>query len=483
MTPQAQAPILEALLACRARGVAPFYAPGHKGSPLRDLEGKLPLEAAVFELDLPELPEFDSLHDPQGPIQAAQQLAAELYGAAQTWFLVNGSTCGVQAMILAVCKPGDTILVPRNAHRSVAAGLILADAVPVYLEPQVWQTQGLVLGVSAQSVAEALATHPQARGVLLVSPSYDGISCDLAQIAEVVHDHGLPLLVDEAHGAHFGFHPDLPPLALASGADLVVQSTHKTLSALSQASMLHLGQGGRVQPGRVAQALRLLQTTSPSSVLLASLDLARRQLALQGKQLMQETLNLAAQARSWKLDRLQILAPQHLPAGYQLDPTRLCVLLSDLALTGFDADDWLREQFGVVAELPSLRQLVFILSLGNTQTHLERLKAGLVALEEFPKSQIQNAPLPAPPTSPPLRLSPRQAYFAPAVAVPLETAIGAISAELLCPYPPGIPIVMPGEEITAEIVDYLHLLKMSPGCTISGAADPQLRTIRVVQLS
>ncbi len=481
---QAQAPILEALLSCRAQKLAPFYAPGHKGGYGVDAELRVRLGAAAFELDLPELPEFDSLHDPQGPIRAAQALAAELYGAAQTWFLVNGSTGGIQAMIQAVCRPGDRLIVPRDAHRSVVAGLILADVLPVYLEPERLAAQGFALGVSPLAVARALRDWPQARGVLLVRPSYYGTCLDLAAIADIVHAHGLPLLVDEAHGAHLGFHPDLPGSALAAGADLVVQSTHKTLGAFSQASMLHLGRGARLEPERLSQALRLLQTTSPNSLLLASLDGARRQLALGGEASLQRTLELAAQVRTWPLGGLSLLGPEHLPPGYTLDRTRLCVLLAGVGLNGFEADDWLRQQFGVTAELPTWGQLVFILSAGNTQQHLDRLRAGLTALGELkaanPQQGTGSPAEPAQVSAPVLRLSPRQAYFAPTRTVPLEKAVGQVSAELVCPYPPGIAVVMPGEEVTAEVLACLQALQTN-GSLISGAADPLLRTLRVVQ--
>jgi arginine decarboxylase len=281
MLNQTQTPILAILKASGARDHAPFYAPGHKrgrgASP--QLQNLLGLQA--LRVDLPELPELDNLFAPEGVIQEAQTLAAEAFGAEQTYFLANGSTCGIEAAILATCGPGDKIIVPRNAHRSVIAGLVLAGAMPVFVEPQYAPELGLVLGISADAIASALHRHPDTRAVLVVSPTYHGICSDIAAIAHLAHAHHLPLLVDEAHGAHFGFHPHLPSTALGQGADLVVQSTHKLLGALTQASMLHT-QGHRINRSRLQAALQLTQSTSPSYLLLASLDAARHQMATGG---------------------------------------------------------------------------------------------------------------------------------------------------------------------------------------------------------
>ncbi|PSN10822.1 lysine decarboxylase, partial [filamentous cyanobacterium CCP5] len=266
---QNQMPLLAAIAASAIRDHAPFYAPGHKqgrgaAARLKDLWGE-----AVFRADLPELPELDNLFAPEGPILEAQELAAAAFGAEQTWFLANGSSGGLEAAILAVCAPGDEIIVPRNAHQSVISGLILAGAKPVFVMPEYDPDWDLVLGVPPEAVAAALANHPQAKAVLLVSPTYHGICSDVGAIAALAHARDIPLLIDEAHGPHFGFHPDLPPSAMASGADLSVQSTHKVLGALPQASMLHM-QGPRLDRQRLSRALQLTQSTSPSYLLLAS---------------------------------------------------------------------------------------------------------------------------------------------------------------------------------------------------------------------
>jgi len=378
MMDQTQIPILDALQASGYRPHAPFYAPGHKrgqgASPrLRQLLGP-----QVLQVDLPELPELDNLFAPEGVIQAAQKLAAAAFGADQTFFLANGSTCGIEAAILATCGPGEKIIVPRNAHRSVLAGLVLAGAMPVFVEPEYSPTLGLVLGLSVDAIATTLHHHPDTRAVLLVSPTYHGICSDLAAIAALTQAHQIPLLVDEAHGAHFAFHPELPATALSQGADLVVQSTHKVLGALTQASMLHT-RGDRVDQSRLQTALQLTQSTSPSYLLLASLDAARHQMATGGEALLAETLALVRGMRSrlTQLSPLRVISPgDGLPYGsvQALDLTRLTVDVSGLGITGLEADEILHGELGVTAELPELRHLTFIVSMGNTPADGETLR-------------------------------------------------------------------------------------------------------------
>jgi arginine decarboxylase len=281
MLDQTTAPLLEALKIYTQQRHAPFYAPGHKrgqGIPqsLRDLLG-----ASVFRADLPELPNLDNLFAPESVIQAAQELAAEAFGAEQTWFLVNGSTAGVMAAILATCATGDKIILPRNIHQSAIAGLILSGAVPIFINPEYDPTIDLAYSITPTAVAAALKRYPDAKAVMMLYPTYEGVCGDVSAIAQLTHQHNIPLLVDEAHGPHFAFHPDLPPSALSAGADLSVQSTHKVLGAMTQASMLHV-QGNRIDRERLSKALQLVQSTSPNYLLLAYLDAARQQMALQG---------------------------------------------------------------------------------------------------------------------------------------------------------------------------------------------------------
>lgn len=480
---QHQTPLVDALRASAARPHAAFYTPGHKrgqGIPsgFKDLLG-----ADVFRADLPELPELDNLFAPEGAIHAAQELAAEAFGSDRTWFLVNGSTCGIEAAILAICGPGDKIIVPRNLHQSVISGLILSGASPVFVQPAYDPAWDMAHGLTVGAIATALEAHPDAKAVLVVYPTYYGTGGDLDAIAHCVHQADLPLLVDEAHGPHFAFHPDLPPAALAAGADLSVQSTHKVLAGLTQTAMLHL-RGDRLCADRLSRALQLTQSTSPSYLLLASLDAARQQMALHGRALMSQTLQLAHQARS-ALRSMAGLRVFDLDLGHPipgctcLDPTRLTVDVTALGLTGFDADTYLHQSLGVTAELPALKTLTFILSLGNTPADIDALIAGCQHLANRRSPHPCIRPPIHLPTPPPLQLTPRQAFFAPTETVAIAQAAHRICAELICPYPPGIPALFPGEEITVEAIAHLQQLQKA-GCDLTGCADPTLATIKAI---
>lgn len=489
---QTVAPLLESLKASAQQTRAAFHTPGHKQG-----QGVSPvlrgwLGATIFQADLPELPELDNLFAPEGVIQQAQELAAEAFGAEQTWFLANGSTCGIEAAVLATCNPGDKLILPRNAHQSAIAALILSGAVPIFVEPAYDPTWDMAYGVTPDSVKLALSQHPDARAVLIVSPTYYGVCAEVQAIAEIAHQHNIPLLVDEAHGAHFAFHPAFPTPALMAGADLAVQSIHKTLSAFTQAAMLHI-QGSRVKGDRLSRALQLVQSTSPSYLLLASLDAARQQMATQGKTLMARSLELAdlARAEIQQIPGLSVFWPDQVgttAAGWAIDRTRLTVDVTGLGLTGFEADETLHQTLGVTAELPSLRHLVFIITLGNSRADIDRL---IQALQRLAREHSKPEPVFTPgstwntqffsmPLSSAPPLTPRQAFFSPTVPVSIAAAVGRISAELVCPYPPGIPMLFPGEVITADAIDSLqHIL--AAGGILTGCTDLSFQTLKVVK--
>lgn len=495
MLNQNQTPLLDALKANAARPHAPFYTPGHKqgegiSQHLADLFGK-----AVFRADLTELADLDNLFAPQGVIQEAQQLAAAAFGTSQTWFLVNGSTCGIEAAILATCGTGDKIILPRNVHSSAIAGLILSGAIPIFLNPEYDPVLDIAHSITPNSVQSALQQHPDAKAVLTVYPTYYGVCGDLSAIANITHQYNIPLLVDEAHGAHFAFHPELPTPALGAGADLTVQSIHKVLGAMTQASMLHI-QGNRIDCDRISKALQLVQSTSPSYLLLASLDAARQQMALHGKMLMSRTLQLANEARTKisqipGLSVLQILSKPYQgglggsPGFLALDETRITVTVSTLGLTGFEAEEILDEKLAVTAEFASLQHLTFIISLGNTPADIEQLVQGFTTLaKEYRRTHLTI-------TNPNLQnllstqgyalhFSPREAFFAVSEILPLTQTNKRICAEIVCPYPPGIPVLMPGEVITQSVLEYLQQIQAMGGF-ISGCNDITLKTLKVVK--
>ncbi|MEB3210108.1 MAG: aminotransferase class I/II-fold pyridoxal phosphate-dependent enzyme [Leptolyngbyaceae bacterium] len=485
-------PLVRQLQHFAERSHAAFYTPGHKRGTGASNAIKQLLGDRLFAADLPELPGLDTLFNPEGVIQDAQQLAAQTFGADQSWFLANGSTCGIEAAVLATCKPGDRLIVPRNLHQSVVSALILGGVTPVFVAPDADDALGIAHGVSVHTLQTALDKYPDVAAVMVTYPTYYGVGCDVGAIAHLVHQHGIPLLVDEAHGAHFGFHPDLPPSALSQGADLTVQSTHKVLAALTQASMLHI-QGDRISPERVSRALQLVQSSSPSYLLLASLDAARAQMQDHGHELMAHTLSLAQHAREAiapipGIKLFELDTPSNSAAAI-LDPTRLTVDVSGLGITGFDADEQLHEELGVTAELPGLKTLTFIISLGNTAEDVEHLVRSLQVLSERCPSPFECSPLDYANSSPALpsidrvsvpAVSPRDAFFAENEPVAIAQAIGRISAELVCPYPPGIPVLLPGERVTAEAVQLLQEVSDAGGI-ITGCADSDLTALTVVR--
>lgn len=480
---QAQTPLVDALEEYINSNHAPFYTPGHKRG--RGISAKLArcFGNKVFQADLPELPKLDNLFAPQGVIQAAQELAAEAFGASYTWFLVNGSTCGIAAAILATCSAGDKIILPRNVHQSAIAGLILSGAIPIFVNPEYDPVLDITGSITAKGIEAALKQHFDAKVVMMVYPTYDGICGDIAEVANLTHSYNIPLLLDEAHGAHFAFHPNLPKSALTAGADLTVQSIHKTLGALTQASMLHV-QGSRIDIDRLSKSLQLVQSTSPSYLILASLDAARQQMAIDGKHLMSRTLQLAEIARS-KISQISGLSVLELtnptPGFAALDKTRLTVNVSSLGLTGFAADEILVE-LGVIAELPSLQNLTFIISLGNTEADIEKLVQAFTTLatEYKQAKQIITSDRPDNLLESKMAISPRQAFYASTETLPIARARDRICGELVCPYPPGIPILMPGEIVTQEALDYLQHIQKSGGL-ISGCADSSLKTLKVIR--
>ena len=452
--------------------------PGHKRGQGIDREFAKLIGDPVFRLDLPELPELEA------PVAEAEALAADAYGSYRAWFLTNGSTCGIQAMLLATCRQGDKVLIGRNCHKAAIAGLVLTGATPIYLSTDYLPEFDLDLGVSPETLELFLRKHPDAKAVMLVSPNYFGVCGEIEKLIAIAHSYNVPLLIDAAHGAHLGFHPDLPISALQAGADLVVQSTHKVAGSLTQSSILHL-QGDRICAEQVERALQILRSSSPNLLLLISLDVARRQMAINGKRLLTETLRLAEEARS-QLSQIKNLRTFNQIEVPTIDPTRLTVMVDRMGITGFQADNLLHSQLDVMAEMPTLRQLIFILSLGNTQTDIDRL---VHAFQQLP-SQIQQSKNPLnsqnlqaqfqPLSIPNQMLTPREAYFAQSDRVALTDAIGRISAESLCPYPPGIPILCIGEEITLEVVEMLKCILRSGG-VINGASDDTLETIRIVK--
>lgn len=488
---QERAPIIECLL--RYRDTVRLHMPGHRGGKGADPLLLSLLGQETFLSDVTGVPAMDELHEPQGCIRQAQELAADLFGAGHTFFMVNGTSGAIHTMVLSALDDGDYIIIPRNIHKSILSAIIMAGANPLFVRPVYDEYLGFALGVDAQGLIRYLQTNPdarQAKAVLLVNPTYYGTSQNLRPICEAVHGQGKLLLVDEAHGPHFHFHRNLPEPALRAGADAVAQGAHKMLGALTQASMLHV-QGPRIDLARTKAWFQHLTSTSASYLLLASLDAARRQMALSGPELIGRAIELAGMLRE---------EVNHIPGLYcfgseitgqpgvdALDPTKVTVTVRELGITGYQAETFLRDKLGIQVEMSDLYNILVIVSFGNTEADIRALLEGLRSLRraveagELPRDlQAAQQSIPDLPPIPEMALSPRQAVQSKWERVPLEQSKGRISAEVVTCYPPGIPILYPGEVISQETIDYLRIIsRLAFG--ISGPEDKTLTTLRVVR--
>ncbi|PKL78034.1 MAG: arginine decarboxylase [Candidatus Melainabacteria bacterium HGW-Melainabacteria-1] len=486
--PQARAPFFEALRDYLKKDMVAFHTPGHKYGAGIDPEFLDLVGRNVFRIDLCELPEVDNLHDPEHVLKEAMELAAQAYGVDESYFIINGSTCGNNTMVLSVCDPGEKILIPRNVHKSVISGILLSGAIPVYITPTWDKELGIDHNVTPEDVEAALIRHPDVKGLLIVNPTYYGVTCDVRTVAEICHRHGKPLLVDEAHGPHLHFHPQLPVSAVDAGADLVVQSTHKIIAGMTQTSMFHV-RHGRVNLDRVRKILQLLQSTSPNYVLMASLDTARRQMALHGRQLLTHAIEISEWARAElnKIPGVYCFGRERVgfPGFFNLDLTKLTINVSHLGISGFDCLDLLNERYGIQSEMATLTNVLEIVTFANTRQDMERLVEAMrsIATEIHNKGvPRQLLPLVQQMDLPPLPeavLTPREAFYARTERVPFEKSAGRICTEIVSPYPPGIPILVPGERITQELVEYIKLVYRHGGF-INGPEDIRLHTIKVV---
>lgn len=476
-------PILEGIRRYHELGIVPFSTPGHKLGVGADEDLVSTYGEAAFRSDIPLGGGVGDTHFSGHALEHAESLAADAWGAERSYFLLNGSSAGNHAVLLAAIRPGDTVIVSRDLHKSLMVALILSGANPVYVSPELHPTKHVGLGITAAQVKATLDLHPDTRLIALVSPSYCGVPSDLAGIARVAHQRGIPVHVDEAWGPQFHFHPDLPPSAMASGVDTAVMSTHKVLGSFTQAAVLHQ-QGSRIDPDRLHSTVGMVQTTSPSVMILASIDATRRQMALHGESLLDRTISLARQARK----RLQAIPGVSVLDGPSLgiasiDLTKVVVDVDGLGITGYEAEGRLRHHYGVGPEMSDLVSLMFLVTIGDTQASIDQLVAGFTGLSNgSPAASAYTSTMRssgAPVTPATLAMTPHAAFFAAAHAVPLADCVGAVSAELVIPYPPGIPVLAPGEVITAEKVAYLRE-GASQGMYLSGPADSSLTTIRIV---
>jgi arginine decarboxylase len=491
---QHRTPYFQALLDYVDSGVLPFHTPGHIQGNGMDRALREFIGGNICAIDLTPMPGIDDLLQPTESIKEAQQLAAAAWGADHTFFLINGSTSGNQCMMMAAVNPGDKIAVPRNSHKSMLGGLIMSGAEPIYMRPEVDEELRMDHCVTPETVARTLQEHPDVAAVYLVSPTYYGVAADLASIERIVHDAGKLLLVDEAWGPHFHFHPALPLSATTAGVDICINSTHKMLSAFSQCAMLHQ-KGPRIGLDRLTSVLKMFLSTSPNLPMVASLDVARKQMATEGEALLSRTIELAQASRERinAIGGLYAFGPElrGRKGVFDIDPTKMVVTVTGLGYTGYEASAILRRRHNIQVELADLFNVVALFTIGTTREAADRL---VTAFQEMARSdrkldmfapsgvlerRLRRGTFRLPPI-PPMRMRPRDAFLAAAEFVRFREAAGRICAETLTPYPPGIPVIAPGEEITPEIVDYVRL-ELKAGVRVQGPYDDKLRVIRVVK--
>jgi arginine decarboxylase len=517
---QPTAPYLDALVAYGFRGPTRFHVPGHKGGAGADPGLRWAIGERALQLDVPQDTEGIDVGAEPTPYAQAEELAAAAYGAERSWFLTNGATQGNHALCLALAPPGTRVALQRNAHASLIDGLVLSGGMPVFVAPESDDELGMAHGVTPDALraaleraagdgrrvgagsretggaGEAVTGREAAAGgrdvapvaaVFVVSPTYYGMAADVGGLAEVAHAAGAALVVDQAWGPHFGFHPGVPPSALALGADAVITSTHKIVGALTQAAMLHVGRGGRVDPAAVARTVRLVRSTSPSSLLLASLDAARRQLAVHAQALLTQTLAAAAEARA-AIDAVpgcKVVGEQLVgqPGVVASDPLRLVIDVRGTGCSGYEVAAALRAGSDIHLELATHATLVLVLGLHEPPEALARFVHDLgatIAEIARPVEPAQAAVVRAPVLGHALAVAPRDAFLGATEVVAVDAALGRVSCEAIAGYPPGIPALLPGERIGAEVVAYLRELAAA-GARLHGASDPAFETITVLR--
>lgn len=482
MIDQERMPIVEMLIAYEKENGTPFHMPGHKGG--RGFTGLW--EDTHLKWDITEFPGSDNLHDPDGVIWEAQNLAAEAFGARDTFFLVNGASIGIAAMLLATVEPGQRAIVSRNCHACVLSALALGGIDPIFVMPELEQEHLLMTCTAVEKITQVMDENPRAVCVLVPYPNYYGMGFDLKRLAKEVHGRGKLLLVDEAHGAHFPFHDNLPPSSSVCDVDLWVQSAHKTLPALTQSAYLHVGTT-RVMAARIHRVLQTLHTTSPSYLLLMSLDWARHFMVTTGQQKLEVLLDRVGRLRRDinEIEGLHCFGNEWLGKGGVtcLDDTRLVVDVKGIGISGYEAEEFLRKEHAIQIEMSDWYHIVMILTVADDSQTLGKLKNALQELSLQKKRWHQSHSFVMEFHLPPLqiirKISPRQALYSIIEEIPLKVATGRIASNSIGIYPPGIPLFCPGEEITHEGI--IYLLEMQQlGCRIFGWLDSRAQTIGVV---
>ncbi len=477
---QENAPLYEALEHQRENPIVHFDVPGHKGGRgnklLRDFMGK-----ECMRMDVNSMKALDNLCHPVSVIKDAQNLAAEAFGAKEAFFIVNGTTAAVQYMIMTACKDGEKIIMPRNVHRSAINALVVTGAVPVYVNPGTNKKLGIPLGMKVEDVKRAMDENPDAKAVLVNNPTYYGICSNLKEIVKLAHERNMLVLVDEAHGTHFYFGENMPPSAMAAGADMAAVSLHKTGGSLTQSSLLLIGD--KVNGGYVHQIINLTQTTSASYLLMVSLDLARKNLYINGRDMFKKTVDYCDYAREEinKLGGYYAYGTELVNGDdiYAFDRTKLSVHTLDIGLAGIEVYDLLRDEYGIQIELGDLGNILAIVSAGDRELEIERFISALSEIKRIygkdPTGLFDHEYI-----NPTVIASPKAAFYSEKEKLEIAKSSGRVCSEFVMCYPPGIPILAPGEMITDEIIEYIRYAK-EKGCSLTGTEDLNIEYINVLK--
>ena len=477
---QERMPILAALNEFKRNRLVPFDVPGHKrgkGNPeLTEFLGE-----QCMTLDVNSMKPLDNLCHPVSVIKEAEELAADAFGAKQAFFMVNGTTSAVQTMVLAACKKGEKIILPRNVHRSVINAMILGGAIPVYVNPETNHEIGISLGMTRIAVERAIRENPDAKAILVNNPTYYGVCSNLKAIAELAHAAGMLVLADEAHGTHFYFGENMPISGMAAGADMASVSMHKSGGSLTQSSFLLLGEG--MNAGYVRQIINLTQTTSGSYLLLSSLDISRKNLAVNGREIFAKVTQMAQYAR----DEINQIGDYYAYSSelingdtvYDFDATKLSINTLNVGLAGIEVYNILRDEYDIQVEFGDVGNILAYISVGDSQRNLERLVSALAEIRRIYKKDKAGM-LQYEYINPEVAVAPQEAFYADKEALALEKSGGRICSEFVMAYPPGIPILAPGERITEEILDAIEYLK-DKGCFLTGPEDMEIKNLNVLK--
>lgn len=450
-----------------------FHMPGHKLGKIYNRLGYLDIVENIYKMDTTEIYGTDNLHSPEGVIKQSLERASKVFNSTKTYYLINGSTCGIQAAIMSVCQPKDKIIVNRDCHQSVINSCILGDIEPIYIIPKIDKENNIGEGVDINTVLNAIDMNLDAKAILLTYPTYYGRVFNLEQVCNYANERGIVVIVDEAHGSHLGLSNRLPKTALEQGADIVIQSTHKTLPSFTQSSMLHI-KGDKIDLSRLESILKIIESSSPSYILMSSLEVAIDIYDKHGKKLMDELLD---DINNFVYD---IKDDKYIEVYNNDDKTKIFISLKKLGITGYKLDEILRNKYNIQVELSNYYGVLLICTIGNSSDDFMKLSKALrnIMLQNSKQSALVNIKYPI--SIPKKVLNPRDAFYSTKDKVNIYESIGKISGEYIIPYPPGISLISPGEVITKEVIDYIKFCK-DKGMNVTGIKDSNLEFIDIIR--